>query len=305
MQLYTVGIQHNQGKIVHIKCVDNDCLKDIRIKNRSFLLLLIEEGSASFLVGNTTVIAVAPCFVCFDEKQNPILLEKENLKCNSIYFHPQFININMRLEFIRQPGYFDFAFNHDLFLLEPFLCENYVVPILFEYENRIKESYKKIIYNLEIQPDILWSCRARSYFMELVIILERLNDINRSKHNKEQENEYEECLKRVLGFIENNYSENITLGDLIREGKTNHTTLGELFQKEFNMPPIRYLWNYRICIAKKHLAFTDIPLKEIAFRCGFKTVSHFSRVFKEHTGKPPLVYRKTSVEERKRDIAKS
>lgn len=93
MQLYTVGTQYNQGKIVHIKCIDNDDLNDINIKNRSFLVLIIEEGTATFLIENTTFTAVAPCFVCFDEKNNPTLLKKENLKCNSIYFHPQFINI--------------------------------------------------------------------------------------------------------------------------------------------------------------------------------------------------------------------
>lgn len=301
LQLYTIGREFSAGKIVPVKCVCSDSLERINIKDKSFLLVILEEGSLTFEIKDKIYDAKGPCFLCFDETANPYVLKRKNIKARSIYFHPQFININMRLDFIRSQGYFDFAFNHDLFLLEPFMSDTYVIPLHIEYLERINECYLRIKENLEMQRDILWSCRARSYFMEVIIVIERLYDVIRNLESSEPE--YHEFVKKALTFIENHYGEDISLSDIIKASESNHTTLGKLFGEELNMTPMKYLWYYRILIAKKHLSFTDIPLKEIAFRCGFKTVSHFSRVFKEHTGKSPLMYRKSAVEERKASMA--
>ena len=303
MQLYTVGKEFSAGRIVPIKCICNDNLQKINIINKCFLLLIVEEGSLTIKIKNKTITANGPCFLCFDETANPFVINKDNLKCRSIYFHPQFININMRLDFIRGQGYYDFAFNHDLFLLEPFMGDVYEIPLPVEYVERISECYGRVKENLEMQKDFLWSCRARSYFMEIIIIIDRLFDGIKNSQNTEPT--YHECVIKALSFIENHYGDDVSLSDIIRASESNHTTLGKLFVEELSMTPMKYLWYYRILIAKKHLAFTDIPLKEISFRCGFKTVSHFSRVFKEHTGKSPLNFRKISVEERKVSMARN
>ena len=108
-QHQTVGRNYNAGKIAHVVCVPNDKLGDTIIQNDCFLLLIITEGSASFRVGIDHVTAQAPCFVCFDETENPILISKKKLRCRAIYFHPQFLNINMSFEVIRTGFYGDIA----------------------------------------------------------------------------------------------------------------------------------------------------------------------------------------------------
>ena len=55
-------------------------------------------------------------------------------------------------------------------------------------------------------------------------------------------------------------------------------------------------------LAKKQLAFTDVPIKDISAMSGFKTVQHFSRVFKEYIGETPASFRKISVENRKKEF---
>lgn len=79
-----------------------------------------------------------------------------------------------------------------------------------------------------------------------------------------------EMLQSAVAYIEGNYGETVTL------------------------------MKYRIKAAKKHLAFTDLPLKEIAGRCGFKTVPHFSRTFKAVTGETPAAFRTMALEKRKK-----
>ena len=71
---------------------------------------------------------------------------------------------------------------------------------------------------------------------------------------------------------------------------------------ELGCTAMEYLMAYRTTVAKKQLAFTEVPIKDIANMTGFKTVQHFSRIFKEHTGATPAEYRKRAVENRKNEI---
>ena len=63
-----------------------------------------------------------------------------------------------------------------------------------------------------------------------------------------------------------------------------------------------YLMKYRVTVAKKQLEFTNVPIKDVAAMSGFKTVQHFSRVFKNHTGATPAEFRKIAVQKRKDDL---
>ena len=65
------------------------------------------------------------------------------------------------------------------------------------------------------------------------------------------------------------------------------------------MTPMAYLWSYRLRVAKKHLAFTSLPVKDIALRCGFKTVQHFCRKFEATNGLTPTAYRNQALKARR------
>lgn len=304
---WTVGRDYNAGKIAHAVCVSHDKLDNLAIRDESFLLLILTEGSASFQVGEKCVNAQAPCFVCFDESSNPVLLHKRKLRCRSIYFHPQFLNMNMSFELIRTGFYGDIAHIHDMFLLRPFLDRRYVVPIAAPYLDKVTSSFDDMHKELSGQRDWYWSCRGRSYFMEIIISLERLYGLMErweliagDGRHAAVENER---LKQALLFIESHYANPLTLSDIVQAAESNHTTLSLLFSREIGLSPMEYLWRYRIGIAKKQLAFTEIPQKDIATRCGYKTVPHFSRMFREHTGLTPAAFRCEAVKARKAEMA--
>ena len=73
-------------------------------------------------------------------------------------------------------------------------------------------------------------------------------------------------------------------------------------KEEIGCTAIEYLIKYRITVAKKQLAFTEVPIKDIASMVGFKTVQHFNRVFKKCTEEIPAVFRKNVVQKRKDGI---
>lgn len=172
-------------------------------------------------------------------------------------FSSTVLNINMSFELIRSDYYGDLAHTHDMFLLKPFLENKFVVPITSGYIEKLEEDYYNMKNNLEAQEDWYWSCRARSYFMEIIISLERLYGMIGKDELLLLENDNIEIrndrLKKAILYIESHYTDMITLSDIIKGASTNHTTLNELFSSELDKTPMEYLWCYRISVAKNSL----------------------------------------------------
>lgn len=301
--------QHYIGRILPVKCIENDPLNDLDIKDKCFALFIIHEGSVSFQVGDTVLNAMAPCLICLDETREVKLRRKRHLVCDSIYFHPTFLNINMTFERVHSPDYEQLANIHDLFLLSPFISGRYpVLPMLDENQTSMRFLFSKISAELVEQPDWYYPCRSRSYFIEIMILLERIYDFvgGREVEITSPTGEYENPhLQKAVAFIEAHYAENIILQDIVKSCSVNHSTLTKLFKEEFGLTPIAYLWEYRITVSKKLLDFTNLPVKEVATRCGFKTTQHFSRKFEEQLSVSPAVFRTQSLARRKASLERN
>lgn len=306
MQHITVGRKYNEGKVAFVECVKYGSLDNINIKDKCFLLVILIKGKLEFKVGGEKVTANAPSFLCFDESENPVFLSKSKAHYTCVYFHPKFLNINMTFELLRSKNYGDIATTHDMFMLKPFTQKEYVVPIIGTQLEKIEQSADYMLKELTEQRDFYWSCRGRSYFMEIIIALERMYGLigYGLTHQKSDSAPIikNPKLRDAVLYIEGHYGDSITLSDISANAGINHTTLTALMKEELGCTAIEYLVQYRITIAKKQLAFTDVPIKNIANMIGFKTVQHFNRIFKEITGSTPAEFRKTAVQKRKDEI---
>ena len=301
MNPQTFGRQYNTGRIAPVQCVKGDTLNDLDIKDTCFALMILYEGMAQFQVGDLSFEAIAPAFVCFDELHSPKLIKKRGLKCDSIYFSPTFLNVNMTFSRVHSGSYEQMAEVHDLFLLKPFTDpRRHVFPIFDEDLESMKRLFSRLENELREQPDWYWSCRSRSYFIEMMLLLERTYGV--VKHNLifvENSNQIQNPhLEKAVVYIENNYADEITLEDLIKAASLSRSSLAQLFKNELGMTPIEYAWHHRIMVAHKLLSFTNLPVKDIASRCGFKTVQHFSRKFEETYGCSPTTFRTEAVANR-------
>ena len=68
--------------------------------------------------------------------------------------------------------------------------------------------------------------------------------------------------------------------------------LNELVHSVLYTSAKQYIRNKVMNEARKLLAYTDIPVSEIALILHFSTVSYFIRSFRQHTGKTPFNYRR-------------
>ncbi len=306
MQHITVGRKYNEGKIAKIECVRNDRLRNIDIKDKCFFLIILTAGKLEFKVENERLCAAAPAFICFDETADPVLISKQKVQYSCIYFHPEFLNVNMSFEMLRKKDYGDIASTHDLFLLKPFTDKAYVIPIAEAQLDKITQAAEFMQEELQNQRDWYWSCRGRSYFMEIIIALERMYGLigYGVTHQKSDNTPIVKNakLRDAVLYIESRFDESITLPDIAKAAGMNHTTLTALMKEELGLTAIEYLMKYRITVAEKQLEFTSVPIKDIANMTGFKTVQHFSRVFKAQTDATPAEFRKSTVQKRKEEI---
>ena len=304
MKPQTFGRDYDAGRIVPIQCVNDDTLKDLDIKDSCFLLAIIYEGAAKFQVDDYSFEAMGPCFVCFDELDSPRILKTRGVKCDSVYFEPTFLNVNMTFSQIHSGNYEQLALAHDMFLLKPFTDKiRYVFPVFDENIDNLKRLFSMLGNELKEQPDWYWSCRSRSYFIEMMLLLERTYGLIGKNDPIGNANKIlNPHLKKAVIYIENNYRDVVTLEGVVKAASLNHSTLTQLFKNELNMTPIEYVWYHRLVVAKQFLEFTDLPIKDIASRCGFKTTQHFSRKFEESLGCNPTTFRTAAVARRKKNF---
>lgn len=98
-------------------------------------------------------------------------------------------------------------------------------------------------------------------------------------------------VKQVIDYIDQHYSENLSLEQLAQIVGYSTTHLSKSFHDTVGMPPIRYLNNVRVEQAKYLLQYSNESVGQIMEKCGFTDAAYFSRVFKKTHGYSPQTFR--------------
>lgn len=105
-------------------------------------------------------------------------------------------------------------------------------------------------------------------------------------------NVVEERMTIFLRYIEQHFSESISLDALAQSAHVSKSECLRCFKSSLQTAPYQYLMEYRLSKAAELLRSTDAPISEIANRVGFLQTSHFGKCFREKLGVSPSKYRK-------------
>jgi AraC-like DNA-binding protein len=100
------------------------------------------------------------------------------------------------------------------------------------------------------------------------------------------------AVSKALEILETRFKKNWTLGDLAQEVGLSRSRLAELFNLETGYSIRKFLTRIRLQYAETLLNHSDLPIGDIAAECGFATIQHFSRVFKQTHGRAPINFRR-------------
>ncbi|WP_367987185.1 helix-turn-helix domain-containing protein [Vibrio sp. NTOU-M3] len=116
-------------------------------------------------------------------------------------------------------------------------------------------------------------------------------DIHKDKSLFEQHSINKDIIE-ILRYIEQNLEKTIREEDIADYCHYSVTYFSKLFHKSVGMSFRDYLISKRISLAKQLLVEDrKTKIAFIAFQCGYKDVSYFSRIFKKKTGLTPAIYR--------------
>lgn len=96
---------------------------------------------------------------------------------------------------------------------------------------------------------------------------------------------------RAMRYIEDHYSEGVSLKEFCATKNLNAAYVGYLFKKETGTFFNHYLTDFRTKKAIELLCHTGTKINDIAELTGYATTSHFITTFKKKTGFSPLKYR--------------
>lgn len=97
----------------------------------------------------------------------------------------------------------------------------------------------------------------------------------------------------AVNYIHAHAGDNITLSDLCAVCRgISPQYLCRLFKRYMEMRPVEYIRKVRISRAKKLLSNTDLPVQEVAARCGFENATYFYRCWNKTEKESPAEYRR-------------
>lgn len=155
------------------------------------------------------------------------------------------------------------------------------------HDLRLEQQLTDLIDKIELSD--INSCITRS-----VHIHNLLNTLLNTALNNEslaKKKDYRSDIDAVISFIHDNYHNQITLDDILKNVHISKYHFIRIFHRIMGSTPYNYLTSYRINIAKTMLCSTGRSIADIAYSCGFLDTSQFIRHFKKHTGMKPLQYR--------------
>jgi AraC-like DNA-binding protein/ligand-binding sensor protein len=107
----------------------------------------------------------------------------------------------------------------------------------------------------------------------------------------EQQNAELPMITRAKEYIQQNQSEDLSLGQVAKAVNTSTFYFCKLFKKVTGLNFTDYVSRVRIEKAKNLLLNPNLRVSEIAFEVGFQSLTHFNRVFKRIIGQSPTEYR--------------
>jgi AraC-like DNA-binding protein len=86
-----------------------------------------------------------------------------------------------------------------------------------------------------------------------------------------------------------------TVPELAGIGGLSRAAFARLFQLALGQPPMQYLTEWRMTLARDHLRAGELTLEQIGARTGYASPYAFATAFRRHHGVPPGQWRQKEM----------
>jgi AraC-like DNA-binding protein len=179
--------------------------------------------------------------------------------------------------YVSSPDLTDFIKELRMPVNEPFdiLNDKFIAP----YITRIQEERRAS----RLASDKIISCLLVEMLVEMGRLYEKQQSMQFSKKSE---------LEKIRNEMLLNYSYNWTLNSLSVKAGYTPAYFCSLYSRYYGISPIDDLLKYRMMIAREELTLKNLSITEIAKKCGFSSIHHFSYYFKKCYGISPTKFNK-------------
>ena len=136
----------------------------------------------------------------------------------------------------------------------------------------------------------------------LMAILNRLSQIERRPLSSElyipnQNNESQGRIGMVCTYIYNHYTEHLEVPELAKLADMNETAFCRFFKKMTGKTAVTYINDLRIGKACELLQNESLRIRDVGYRAGYNSITHFNRSFIKRKGITPSDFRKQLIRE--------
>jgi len=122
-------------------------------------------------------------------------------------------------------------------------------------------------------------------------LVEDARELSSASFTDTREEHEDERVHKVKAFIESHYMRDISMQEMADLVCMSPDAFSRFFHKKTGRTPNRYIIDYRLGIAARMLMTSNMSVSQIGFSCGFNTLSHFNRLFRESKGCTPSEFR--------------
>jgi AraC-like DNA-binding protein len=246
-------------------------------------LVIVTRGTAMHRLEESSFPVTAGDVFLLQGRQSHYFHDRKALELINIMYDPGQIGLP-EAELRKLPGYCA------MFMLEPsyrrrhrFASRLHLQRIPLARAEQLADEMEKEC----TEKSAGYEAALRAKLIELIVYLARA-------YNFSEATEARALLRvgHVIGALENDFSRNWKLDDLIKIARMSRSNLMRVFREATGIAPIEYLLRLRIQKAMKLLRSTHLSVTEIALQTGFNDSNYFTRQFRKAAGCPPAKYRK-------------
>lgn len=132
---------------------------------------------------------------------------------------------------------------------------------------------------------------ALSVARDLVIFLKRPGGQSQFSANLTTQMTQASGIRTVQEWVLNNIDQKISVSQMANQAAMSLRNFTRTFHKEVGICPSEFLEKARIDKARRLLSESDLPMKSVAFKCGFATTDQMRIGFRKHLSVTPKEYR--------------
>jgi AraC family transcriptional regulator, exoenzyme S synthesis regulatory protein ExsA len=265
-----------QGKVVFHKIVTDALKRDVKpFHDNEACFMFVSEGDFSVRTPDQLVAfknsdgLLAKCFNFFIETTSQQRKNEGRMNFLGVYLFPDQMEEILQIDLAKSSHKVDYNIKR--------------VP-LNDLLNAFRDSIHVLIDNPELADENMIQTKLR----EFVLLI--------SKVQNQSPVDFLAALFKLneipfKNAIHNNLYSNMNVSEFAKLCNMSLSTFKRKFSEVFQESPKKYIENARLEKAAKTIMESDMRISDIAYDCGYETISTFNRSFKSKFGKSPRQYR--------------